>query len=92
MVGRSPGKLSENAVMGADSAFEISPFDGGRLVLGAEYKDYEWERDNIDLRADGSEDTDTKTKAEHGLNTTGSFLEAQYRPWILKWSARRCTR
>ncbi len=69
-----------NEVLGNWGALEIDPFEGASLVVGAEYKDYEWKRHNIDLKADGSEDAGTESEAKHGLNTTGTFVEGQYRP------------
>jgi iron complex outermembrane receptor protein len=69
-----------NEVMGIWGAFEIKPFEQGKLFVGAEYKDTDWKRENIDLRADGTEDSGSRSDARHGLDTTGSFVEVQYRP------------
>ncbi|MBW2019950.1 MAG: TonB-dependent receptor [Deltaproteobacteria bacterium] len=68
-----------NEVIGNWGDVEIKPFEGATLLMGAEYRDYEWVRENVDLNADGSEAA-ARTARGHSLNTTGTFAEVQYRP------------
>ncbi len=67
-----------NEVLGVEGTVDIKPFQGTNLLLGADYKDYDWEHDNTRLDATGAEGERTVTKA--GLHTKGTFAEAQYRP------------
>ncbi|MCK5543629.1 MAG: TonB-dependent receptor, partial [Desulfobulbaceae bacterium] len=69
-----------NRVSGVEANIDITPFQGASLLLGSEYKDYDWERDNISLDNGGIEINGSKTGAESGLHTTGAFAEASYRP------------
>lgn len=69
-----------NEVVGNWGNMEIKPFDGVTLLVGGEYRNYEWERENADIKADGSEDVNSRASKTHSLNTTGAFAEVQYRP------------
>jgi outer membrane cobalamin receptor len=78
----STGKGKEdwvnNEVLGADGHADIHFFDGATLLLGGEYKDFNWKSQSYGLDATGSPITNVTTKAH--LFTTGAFAEAQYRP------------
>ena len=69
-----------NKVSGIEANINITPFQGASILLGSEYKDYDWERRNVSLDSTGIEVIGSKTKAGAGLHTTGAFAEARYRP------------
>jgi len=69
-----------NEILGAEGNVDIKPFDGASLLLGAEYKGYDWENKSVDLDASGAEIPATSSTADADLHTTGTFAEAQYRP------------
>ena len=69
-----------NKVSGVEANINITPFQGASILLGSEYKDYDWERKNVSLDSTGIEVNGSKTKAEAGLHTTGAFAEGRYRP------------
>jgi iron complex outermembrane receptor protein len=78
----STGKGKEdwvtNQVLGADGHLDIHPIDGATLLLGGEYKDFDWKSQSYGLDASGSPISDTTTKAR--VFTKGAFAEGQYRP------------
>jgi outer membrane cobalamin receptor len=78
----STGKGKEdwitNRVLGADGSLDIHPIDGATLLLGGEYKDFDWKSQSYGLDASGSPISDTSTKAR--MFTNGAFAEGQYRP------------
>lgn len=67
-----------NQVLGTDGFVDIYPFEGARLLLGGEYKDYDWKNETFDLNAAGAQTVKTTTKTH--LFTQGVFAEAEYRP------------
>ncbi len=67
-----------NQVLGTDGFVDIYPFEGAKLLLGGEYKDYDWKNETFDLNAAGAQTVKTTTKAH--LFTQGVFAEAEYRP------------
>lgn len=67
-----------NKVTGTDGHVDIRPFEGASMLLGGEYKDFDWKNDQFSLNAAGSRTTFTSNKAH--LYTRGFFAEAQYRP------------
>jgi len=79
-LGNLPGSKTEvvNEILGAEGNLEINPFQGATLLMGAQYKSYDWENTSISLDGFGSEAGRTKGAAD--LHTTGLFAEAQYRP------------
>ncbi|MCX5854790.1 MAG: TonB-dependent receptor [Deltaproteobacteria bacterium] len=78
----STGKGKEdwvtNQVLGADGSLDIHPIDGATLLLGGEYKDFDWKSQSYGLDASGSPISETTTKAR--VFTKGAFAEGQYRP------------
>ncbi|MEJ2157411.1 MAG: TonB-dependent receptor [Desulfobacteraceae bacterium] len=86
--GNLPGSKTEvvNEILGAEGNFEINPFQGATLLMGAQYKAYDWKNTSITLDGFGSETT--RIKGDADLHTTGLFAEAQYRPaQYVKFSA-----
>jgi len=69
-----------NMVKGIEGDAEIDLFEGMNLLLGGEYKKYIWENEGITLDGNMLEISGTETKTDEGLNTSGLFVEAQYRP------------
>ncbi|OEU45022.1 MAG: hypothetical protein BBJ60_11045 [Desulfobacterales bacterium S7086C20] len=69
-----------NEVLGTEGNVDIKPFKGANLLLGVEYKDYDWENDSLDLDTTGSEVSGSRSVDKADLHTTGTFAEAQYRP------------
>ncbi|MFH1675015.1 MAG: TonB-dependent receptor [Pseudomonadota bacterium] len=69
-----------NEVLGTEGNVDIKPFKGANLLLGVEYKDYDWENENLDLDATGAEVAGSRSVDKADLYTTGTFAEAQYRP------------
>lgn len=69
-----------NKVSGTEGNVDIKPFEGLDLLLGAEYKNYDWENEGIDLDATGAEVPGSESKVNEDLHTIGTFAEAQYRP------------
>ena len=77
-----PGSKSwvTNEVLGAEGNVNIKFFEVANLLLGAEYKDYDWENESVDLDALGAEISSTRSSTEAGVQTKGAFAEGQYRP------------
>ena len=79
----SNGEGSENwltnEVKGADGHVDLYPFEGATLLLGGEYKDFNWENDGYNLNNTGKK-TSKFDKQQAHLYTRGFFAEAQYRP------------
>lgn len=69
-----------NEVLQAEGNVDIQPIENLKLLLGGEYKKYEWENESINLNGSGVKDVSTKTRANERLHTGGLFAEAQYRP------------
>ena len=69
-----------NEVFGFEGNIDISPFTGSNLLIGMEYKDFDWENKGVNLDNNGVEMPNTKAKTDEGLHTTGTYAEAQYRP------------
>jgi len=67
-----------NKVLGTDGHVNLTPFEGAKLLLGGEYKDFNWEDEDHDLDTDGNEAT--KTTDEAHLFTKAFFTEVEYRP------------
>lgn len=69
-----------NRVLGIEGNADISFSDKLGVLIGAEYKDYHWENESIDLDNDGSDIGGSESVAVAGIYTNGIFMEAQYRP------------
>jgi outer membrane cobalamin receptor len=78
--GDLPGSKTEviNDIFGIEADFEINPLKGATLLLGTQYKNYEWENTSITLDGLGLESS--RLAGSEDLHTTGFFAEAQYRP------------
>ena len=69
-----------NEVFGVEGNLDIKPFKEASLLLGTEYKDFDWKNENVNLDATGAEVSGTRSITRADLHTTGTFVEAQYRP------------
>ena len=69
-----------NKVKGIEGNADIALLKGMNLLVGAEYKKYDWENKGIALDENGADELASKSVAAEGLNTYGLFAEAQYRP------------
>jgi outer membrane cobalamin receptor len=69
-----------NKVKGIEGNADLYLFEGMNLLIGGEYKKYDWENKTIALNENTLEIAGTKTTTSAGLNTLGLFTEAQYRP------------
>jgi outer membrane cobalamin receptor len=69
-----------NKVEGIEGNADIDLFKGMNLLVGGEYKKYDWENRGITLDEKGQEISGTETATGKGLDTLGVFTEAQYRP------------
>ena len=69
-----------NKMLGTEGNLEIKPIEGVSILLGADYKDYDWENEQVDLDANGAQQPATKSTTEADIYTKGFFAEAQYRP------------
>lgn len=78
--GNLPGNQSqvENEIFGLEGNVEIDPFRGATLLIGAQYKHFDW--DNTSVTLDGSGNASSSLSGSADLHTTGVFAEAQYRP------------
>jgi outer membrane cobalamin receptor len=68
-----------NQVLGIDGHVNIYPFEGVKLLLGGEYKDFDWKNRNHNLDAFGAQTGFESTTKAH-IFTKAVFTEAEYRP------------
>jgi outer membrane cobalamin receptor len=69
-----------NKVLGLEGDVDLRPFSGANLLIGAEYKHYDWENKNTNLDGFGADVPDSATRTDASLHTTGVYMEGQYRP------------
>jgi len=69
-----------NKVLGLEGDVDLRPFRGANLLIGAEYKHYDWENKNISLDGFGADVSGSTTMTDASLHTTGVYMEGQYRP------------
>jgi outer membrane cobalamin receptor len=69
-----------NRVKGIEGDADIEPLKGMKILVGGEYKRYDWENRGITLDGNGLDMDGTGTSAAEGLDTFGLFTEVQYRP------------
>jgi TonB-dependent siderophore receptor len=68
-----------NKVFGLEGDVNLRPFEGANLLVGSEYKHYDWENKNIDLDAYGTDEPGSTAYTDASLHTTGVYMEGQYR-------------
>ena len=69
-----------NKVLGLEGDVDLRPFSGANLLIGAEYKNYDWENKNTNLDGGGADVPGSTTQTDAKLHTTGVYMEGQYRP------------
>ncbi len=69
-----------NKMLGVEGNIDLKPYKGSNLLLGADYKDFDWNNKGVNLDNTGAEDPATATTTKEGLHTTAVYAEAQYRP------------
>lgn len=67
-----------NQVLGTDGHVNIYPFEGAKLLLGGEYKNFDWKNEGFDLDTAGKQTVKTTNEAQ--IFTRSAFTEAEYRP------------
>lgn len=67
-----------NTVTGTVGHVTVYPLDGAKLLVGGEYKDFQWENEAFDLDTDGGRTTKTKDNAH--IFSRGLFAEGEFRP------------
>ncbi|MFA4915529.1 MAG: TonB-dependent receptor [Syntrophales bacterium] len=80
--GGVPGSKSwvTNEVSTIEGNANIKPFEGASLLLGADYRDYDWKSENAALDNNGNEVAASSGKSKAHLFSNGLYAEAQYRP------------
>ena len=68
-----------NKILGADGHVDIYPLEGAKILLGGEYKDFNWGNQSYDLNSSGN-NTGSESKTEAHVFTKGVFTEVEYRP------------
>jgi len=68
-----------NKVLGLEGDVNFKPFEGSNLLVGAEYKHYDWENKNSDLDSFGGDVPGSTSDTSAKLHTLGIYGEAQYR-------------
>ncbi len=69
-----------NKVLGLEGDVDFKPFTGANLLVGAEYKHYDWENKSTDLNSFGQDVAGSTSVTSNTIHTTGVYAEAQYRP------------
>ena len=70
-----------NEVSTVEGTIEVKPFSGANVLLGADYRGYDWKNENVDLDDNGNEIISSRTRDKAHLYTKGAYIEAQYRPF-----------
>jgi outer membrane cobalamin receptor len=68
-----------NQVLGIDGHVNIYPVDGVKLLIGGEYKDFDWKNRSYNLNTIGSR-TGSESATKAHIFTKAVFTEAEYRP------------
>ncbi len=77
-----PGSKSwtTNEVFTIEGNVDFNPFEGLDFLLGADYRDYDWKNESVDLDGSGIEYTGMREQTGAQLDTNGLYAEAKYRP------------
>ncbi len=80
--GDVPGSKSwtTNEVSTIEGNMDFKPFKGLSFLLGADYKDYDYENESVDLNGVGNDIVEMREVTSAGLDTNGLYAEAKYRP------------
>ena len=82
LTGGVPGSKTwtTNKVSTIEGNIDVKPFKGSSLLLGADYRDYDWKNENVNLDDNGTEVAGSREKTKAHLYSKGVYAEAQYRP------------
>ncbi len=82
LTGGVPGSKTwtTNEVSTIEGNIDVKPFKGSSLLLGADYRDYDWKNENVNLDDDGAEIVVSREKTEAHLYSKGTYAEGQYQP------------
>lgn len=69
-----------NKVATTEGNLNLRPFEAVSLLVGAEYKGYDYERESMDLDGSGLEIQGTRLTENHHIFSKGVYGESQYRP------------
>ena len=69
-----------NKIFSMEGDVNFKPFTGANLLVGAEYRHYDWENKQTDMNASGADLSGSTAETSATLHTTGLYAEAQYRP------------
>ena len=69
-----------NEVTGVEGNLDLKPFDEANILIGMEYKGYDWKNKSVGLDDNGSKQDDTRSTTKAHIYTKGAYAEAQYRP------------
>ncbi len=72
-----------NEVQGVEGNLNFKPLDSASLLVGGEYKDYDWENESNSLDTFGRDVAGTSATVTEKITTKGAYAEAQYRPFDL---------
>jgi len=70
-----------NNIFGTEGNITVSPFSDAKVLMGSEYKKYDWKNKGVGLDSSGHEDNSTLASNKADIDTTGLFTEVQYRPF-----------
>jgi iron complex outermembrane receptor protein len=68
-----------NTIYEVEGDVDIDFSDKGDLLIGAEYKSYDWENESIDLDGSGDRLEDSRKTIDEDLHSTGIYGELHYR-------------
>lgn len=68
-----------NEVSTIEANMDFKPFEGLSLLVGADYRDYDWQNESVYLDGYGAE-VGMREKMSAQLDTNGLYAEAKYRP------------
>lgn len=69
-----------NTVRGLESNVDLQPLAGVSILLGNEYRDFTYENEQQTLDSFGLADSGGRSSSEHGVFTSGTFVELNYKP------------
>lgn len=78
--GNLPGDhtIVTNKVLGLEGNVKLKPIENGTLLMGVQYKNFDWDRSSENF--DGFGNIATTINSNNGLHTTGYFSEVHFRP------------
>ncbi len=80
-----PGTKSwtTNEVQGLEGNLNFKPLEGANVLVGGEYRDYDWGNEGNDLDTFGNDVAGSASSTTAKVTAKGAYAEAQYRPFDL---------